>query len=114
MIEYSRQCPNIFFSYKTEWLYIHSTVGWVNLYQKFKFKFKFKNIQFVVNSFYQKNGKTFFYFFGTTGLRICMDLRIFASFLYPTLLKICSQSVHTFHAVKTVQECKKYLKTVKF
>ena len=29
--------------------------------------------------------------FGTTGLRICMDLRIFASFLYPTLLKICTQ-----------------------
>ena len=53
---------------------------------------KLKNIQFVVNSFYPKNGKAFFkFFFGTTGLRICMDLRIFASFLYPTLLKICSQ-----------------------
>ena len=24
-------------------------------------------------------------FFGTTGMRICMDLRIFASFLYQTL-----------------------------
>ena len=31
------------------------------------------------------------FLFGTTGLRICMDLQIFASFLYPTLLKICSQ-----------------------
>ena len=33
--------------------------GWVNLYQKFEIK----NIQFVVNSFYQKNGKAFKKFF---------------------------------------------------
>ena len=65
---------------------IQYTAGWVNLYTKLKLK----NIQFVVNSFYQKNEKTFFKFFlGTTGLWICMDLRIFAGFLYPTLLKIC-------------------------
>ena len=35
------------------------TLGWVNLYQKFEMK----NIQFVVNSFYQKNGKAFKKFF---------------------------------------------------
>ena len=35
-----------------------------------------------------KNGKAFF---ATTGLRICMDWQIFASFLYPTLLKVCTQ-----------------------
>ena len=59
------------------------TVGWVNL---------LKNIQFVVNSFYQKNGETFKKkFCGSTGMWICMDLQIFASFLYPTLLKICTQ-----------------------
>ena len=53
---------------------------WVNLYQKFEIEK------------YTKNGKAFKKnFFGTTGLRICMDLRIFASFLYPTLLKICTQ-----------------------
>ena len=53
---------------------------------------KLKNIQFVVNSFYQKKWKGIFYiFFCITGLRICMDFQIFASFLYPTLLKICSQ-----------------------
>ena len=52
---------------------------------------KLQNIQFVVNSFYpQKNGKAFVKI-GTTGVQICMDLRIFASFLFPTLLKICSQ-----------------------
>ena len=73
---------------------------------------------------------------GTTGLQICMDLRIFASFLHPTLLKIGSQKfdtfnfvficiakklifnvllgVQTFHVLKTVQKCKKSLKTVIF
>ena len=30
-------------------------LGWVNFYQKFKIE----NIQFVVNLFYQKNGKAF-------------------------------------------------------
>ena len=55
---------------------------------------KWKNIQLVVNSFYQKMERNFQKFFvGTTGMRICMDLRIFASFLYPTLLKICSQNL---------------------
>ena len=54
---------------------------------------KLKSIQFVENSFCQKkNWKDIFkIFFCTTGLRICMDLRIFGSFLYPTLFKICSQ-----------------------
>ena len=66
----------------------HYIIGWVNLYQKFEIK----NIQFVVNSFYQKKEMDFFYkFFGKTGLQICMDLQIFASFLYPTLIKICTQ-----------------------
>ena len=38
-----------------------------------------------------KNGNTFLKFFwATTGMRICMDVQIFASFLYPTLLKICN------------------------
>ena len=36
----------------------HYIIGWVNLYQKFEIK----NIQFVVNSFYQKNGNGFFFF----------------------------------------------------
>ena len=62
------------------------TLGWANLYQKFEIE-KYT----VVNSFYQKNRKAFFViFFGTTGLRFCIDLRIFASFLYPTLLKVCT------------------------
>ena len=43
--------------------------------------------------------------FATTGLQICMDLRIFASFLYP--------GVQPYHVFKTVQKCKKSLKTVK-
>ena len=46
------------------------TIGWVNLYQKFEIE----NIQFVVNSFYLKKWKGIFLIFGTTGLRICMDL----------------------------------------
>ena len=31
-------------------------LGWVNLYNKFEIE----NIQFVINSFYPKNGKAFF------------------------------------------------------
>ena len=34
----------------------YCTLGWVNLYKKFELK----NIQFVVNSFYKKNGKDIF------------------------------------------------------
>ena len=53
---------------------------------------KFKNLQMWQTHFTPQKWKgikkNFFY---TTGLRICMNLRIFASFLYPTLLKICSQ-----------------------
>ena len=48
------------------------TVGWVNLYQKFEIEK------------YTVCGKLILPT-GTTGMRICMDLRIFASFLYPTL-----------------------------
>ena len=70
---------------------------------------KLENIQFVVDSFYLKKWKDIFKqnFLGTTGLRICMDLRIFGSFLYPTLLKICNVllGVQSFHVLKTVQKC---------
>ena len=54
------------------------TVGWVNLYQKFKIeKYTVCGKLILPN----KNGKAFCKkFFGTTGLRVCMDLRIFASF----------------------------------
>ena len=34
---------------------LRTAVGWVNLYQKFEIE----KIQFMVNSFYQKNGKAF-------------------------------------------------------
>ena len=47
-------------------------IGWVNLYQKFEIEK------------YTVCGKLILPT-GTTGMRICMDLRIFASFLYPTL-----------------------------
>ena len=36
--------------------YVQSTVGWVNLYKKFEIE----NMQFVVNSFYQKQWKGIF------------------------------------------------------
>ena len=65
------------------------TVGWVNLYEIFEIE-KFT----VCGKFIllKKIGRHFLNFcFGTTGMRICMDLLIFASFLYPTLLNICTQ-----------------------
>ena len=62
------------------------TLGWVNLYQKFELE-KYT----VCSKLISKKWKGVFLNFGTTGLRICMDLRKFASFLYLTLLKICSQ-----------------------
>ena len=65
-------------------------LGWVNFYQKFKIE-KYSVCGKLIlpkkwKSIYKK--KTIF---NTNGLQICMDLRIFASFLYQTLLKICSQ-----------------------
>ena len=61
------------------------TVGWVNLYQKFEIE------KYTVCGKLILPKKWKEIFFGTTGMRICMDLRIFASFLYPTILKICTQ-----------------------
>ena len=67
------------------------TLGWVNLYQKFENEKNTVCGKLIL----PKNGKAFtkknILFFCATGLRICMDLRIFASFLYPTLLKICTK-----------------------
>ena len=82
-------------------------VGWVNLYQKFEIE-KYTVCGKLIlpkkmeRHLKQKN-------LGRTGLQICMDLRIFRSFLYPTLLKICNVllGVQTFHVLKTVQKCKK-------
>ena len=65
----------------------YCTIGWVNLYQKFEIE-KYTVCGKLI---LPQKWKSIFFFFGTTGLRICMDLRIFASFLYPILLKICSQ-----------------------
>ena len=65
-----------------------STVGWVNLYQKFKIE-KYTVCGKLILP--PKNEKAFKIFFCTIGLELCTDLLIFASFLYPTLLKICSQ-----------------------
>ena len=63
-------------------------LGWVNLYQKFEIE-KYTVCSKLILP--QKMERHFFKnILATTGLRICMDLRIFASFLYPTLLKICS------------------------
>ena len=63
------------------------TIGWVNLYHKFEIE-KYTVCGKLI---LPKKRKAFFKFFCTTDLRICMDLQIFASFLYPTLLMICSQ-----------------------
>ena len=67
----------------------HSTYL-VNLYQKFEIE-KYTVCGKLILA--KKNEKAFLkiIFYGTTGLQIWMDLRIFASFLYPTLLKICTQ-----------------------
>ena len=66
------------------------TVGWVNLYQKFEIeKYTFCG-KLILPKKMERHLKKIF--FATTGLQICMDLRIFASFLYPTLLKICTQT----------------------
>ena len=61
------------------------TKGWINLYQQFEIE------KYTVCGKLILPKKWKEIFFGTTGMRICMDLRIFASFLYPTLLKICTQ-----------------------
>ena len=68
---------------------MYCTVGWVNLYQKFKIEkyTVFGKLIFPKKIERHLKKKKL----GTTGLRICMNLRIFASLLYPTLLKICSQ-----------------------
>ena len=64
------------------------TVGWVNLYKKFEIE-KFTVCGKLILPKKWKGIKKIF--FGATGLQICMYLRIFASFLYPTLFKICTQ-----------------------
>ena len=65
------------------------TLGWVNLYQKCEIEKYIVCGKLILpkemERHFLKN------FFATTGSRMCIDLRIFASFLYPTLLNICSQ-----------------------
>ena len=67
-------------------------VGWVNLYQKFEIE-KYTVCGKLILP--KKWKDIFLIFFGTTGIRICMDLQIFASFLYPTLLTLflCSKKI---------------------
>ena len=65
------------------------TVGWVNLYQKFESEKYTVCGKLILPKILERDKNIFFV--GTTGLRICMDFRIFASFMYQTLLKICSQ-----------------------
>ena len=66
----------------------HSTY-WVNLYQNFEIEKYTVCGKLILPKTLERHFLNFF--FGTTGLQIFMDLRIFASFLYTTLLKICSQ-----------------------
>ena len=67
-------------------LYTVCILGWVNSYQKFEIEKYTVCDKFILPKKMERH-----FFVGTTGMRICMDLRIFASFLYPTLLKICIQ-----------------------
>ena len=65
------------------------TIGWVNSYQKWEIK------KYTVcgNLILPKTRKGILKKkFATTGMQICIDLRIFASFLYPTL--ICTQNFY--------------------
>ena len=62
-------------------------LGWVNLYQKFEIEKYTVCGKLILPKKWKDT-------ISTTGLRICMDLRIFASFLYPTLLKICTQKFY--------------------
>ena len=78
--------PTKTYAFANEILFI---VGWVNLYKNFEIE-KYTVCGKLI--LLKKIGRHLnIFFFGTTGLRICLDLRIFASFLYPTLLKICTQ-----------------------
>ena len=53
---------------------------------------KLKNIQFVVNSFYPKNGKAFKnIFLAQLACEFAWICEYLESFLYPTLLKICRE-----------------------
>ena len=68
---------------------VQCTLGWVNLYKKFEIEKCTVGGKLILPKKWK--GILVNLFLGTTGLRICMDLRIFASFLSPTILKICSQ-----------------------
>ena len=73
----------------TNVLTVYSKLCWFNLYQKFEIEKYTVCGKLVLPKQMARHLKK--NLFGTAGLRICMDLQIFASFLYPTLLKICSQ-----------------------
>ena len=63
-------------------------IGCVNLYQKFEIEKYIVCGKLILPQKMEIHKKKNLC---TIGMQICMDLRIFASFLYPTLLKICSQ-----------------------
>ena len=64
---------------------LYCTVGWVKLYKKFEIE-KYAVCGKLILPKKWKGIKIFFV--GTIGLRICMHLQIFASFLYPALLTL--------------------------
>ena len=71
-------------SFSSHSISISQTIGWVNLYKKIEME-KYTLILPIKMERHKKKK------FNTFCIRICMDLRIFANFLFPTLLKICSK-----------------------